>query len=76
MSKDGYIARFEVAPEEPPSVHVVPITQDAEGHPVVARGEVFDRIASRLARLCGEFGSVVEVKDDGLSVSVADTSDP
>jgi hypothetical protein len=68
MSKDGYIARFVLGQTELASVSVVPITQDPEGHPVIARGEVFDRIAERLESLCRPLGSSVEVSGDGLRI--------
>jgi poly-gamma-glutamate capsule biosynthesis protein CapA/YwtB (metallophosphatase superfamily) len=71
MSKDGYIARFEVGRGRPPAVGVVPITQDPEGHPLLARGGVFDRIAERLDRLCRPFGSVVERRGEELGISAA-----
>jgi poly-gamma-glutamate synthesis protein (capsule biosynthesis protein) len=71
MSRDGYIARFTVSAGGAPGVSIVPITQDAAGHPVLGEGEVFERIASRVERLSAAVGTRVERADGRLDVRPA-----
>jgi poly-gamma-glutamate capsule biosynthesis protein CapA/YwtB (metallophosphatase superfamily) len=68
MSPDGYLTRLDLEPGGGYGVRIVPISLDDDGLPVVARGDVFDRIAERLARLSAELGTEVEIREDAVVV--------
>jgi poly-gamma-glutamate capsule biosynthesis protein CapA/YwtB (metallophosphatase superfamily) len=61
MSTDGYAAWLDVAGDGRYTVRITPTVTDEQGLPVIARGEAFDRIAERLARLSAELGTIVRV---------------
>ena len=68
MSTDGYAARLDVTESGAYSARIIPTVTNEDGLPVFARGEDFDRIASRLVRLSAELGTSLRVDGDTLTI--------
>ena len=71
VSPDSFVATLDIAPDGGYGLRVTPVTVDADGVPMTAEGEAFDRIAERLVRLSGEVGTVVRIGDGELTVGLA-----
>lgn len=71
MSTDGYMAWIELAKDGSAQVRLTPTVTNAEGLPVTAEGEDFERIAQRLARLSAELDTRLRVAGNQVVVEVA-----
>lgn len=65
MSPDGVLAELRFEEGLSPKVALLPTTLDADRLPVLGEGDVFDRIAERLARLSAPYGAAV-TRGDGV----------
>jgi poly-gamma-glutamate synthesis protein (capsule biosynthesis protein) len=70
MSHDGYVARIDVGAGGGYTVRAVPTVTDADGLPIRAHGEDFDRIAGTLGRLSARLDTPVRAEDGELVVSL------
>jgi poly-gamma-glutamate synthesis protein (capsule biosynthesis protein) len=57
VSPDSFIATLDIAPERGYTLRLTPVTVDDGGVPLLAEGEVYDRIAERVTRLSAELGT-------------------
>jgi poly-gamma-glutamate capsule biosynthesis protein CapA/YwtB (metallophosphatase superfamily) len=69
LSPDSFIASLDISPDGGYAVRLTPTTLGAQGVPVIATGEAFDRIAERVVRMSSALGTAIEVGDGQLSVS-------
>ena len=67
VSPDSFIATLEIATDGGYSMRLTPVTVDDDGVPMLAEGEVFDRIAERLVGLSGDLGTDVRVAAEALT---------
>ena len=71
VSPDSLVATVRVSPEGGYELRLTPTTMGEGGVAVVASGEAFERIASRVARLSADLDTPVEVGDGTLVVPVS-----
>jgi poly-gamma-glutamate capsule biosynthesis protein CapA/YwtB (metallophosphatase superfamily) len=70
LSPDSFLATLEVAPDGGYGMRITPTTLDADGLPMVAEGEAFDRIAQRLVEFSAVHGTDVTIVEGGLEVAL------
>lgn len=66
MSPDGYFARIGVREDGSCSLALVPTSIDANGLPLLAEGQVLERIVERVTRHSAKLGTEVVLEDGAL----------
>jgi poly-gamma-glutamate synthesis protein (capsule biosynthesis protein) len=66
MSPDGYVARLSFGRDRPCEVELVPTSVDDNGLPILAHGEILERIVERVTRHSAKLGTALELRDGAL----------
>lgn len=74
MSPDGYVALISFSGSRDIPVKLIPTTLDSDRLPVIATGNDFERIRSRLSKLSSPLGTVIETDGAALWAKAASTT--